>query len=80
MPDNIRFKLRNALTKIVNKGSNNMNCHCFINCIGNHPCAFFVGKILKFFVIFFRKKYFFGNNILGGKIKGRFWYDKNKTK
>jgi stage IV sporulation protein A len=24
MPDNIRFKLQNTLTKIVNKGSNNM--------------------------------------------------------
>ena len=24
MPDNIRFKLQNTLTKVVNKGSNNV--------------------------------------------------------
>ena len=24
MPDNIRFKLQNTLSKVVNKGSNNM--------------------------------------------------------
>ena len=31
MPDNIRFKLQNTLTKVINKGSNNVITIVFIN-------------------------------------------------